>query len=112
MDSCSKNNAIYSCLKYLLHKRSFRFFIEYLTLLCVFEKQRCIQLSFLMNIYFINAQFAFSNQYLTLTLILTLLLLKCWFLFLNIVVCVNATETDKIPCTLIGKAKFLALIKN
>ena len=30
----------------------------------------------------------------------------------SLVVCANATEIHKIPCTLIGKVKFLACIKN
>ena len=45
------------------------------------------------NIYFINAHFAFFDEYLTLILIQTVLLVKCWFLFLN-----NCPDTEnKLP---------------
>ena len=45
------------------------------------------------NIYFIYAHFAFFNKYLTLILIQTVLLVKCWFLFLN-----NYPDTEnKLP---------------
>ena len=43
------------------------------------------------NIYFINAYFASFNKYLTITLTLSLLFAKCWFLFSN-----NSPDTGKI----------------